>query len=76
MSRVVLRWESGYATAYRIDVSVDGVTWRSVYSTEHGDGDLDTVRFAATQARYVRMAGVHRATSYGYSLWEFEVYAR
>ncbi|WP_251037443.1 discoidin domain-containing protein [Paenibacillus albidus] len=26
------------------------------------------------QARYVRMYGTERATQYGYSLWEFEVY--
>jgi hypothetical protein len=24
--------------------------------------------------RYVRMYGTHRATSYGYSLWEFQVF--
>ena len=75
VSRVILRWETAYATGYRIDVSGDGSSWRTVWSTTTGDGDVDNDTFAATSARYVRMAGVKRATSYGYSLWEMEVYA-
>src|SRR2546421_146384 len=76
VSRVILRWEAAYATAYRIEVSDDGSTWRSVWSTDAGDGDVDNDAFAVTTARYVRMFGVRRATSYGFSLWEMEVYGR
>jgi hypothetical protein len=50
--------------------------WRTVFSTGTGDGETDNVRFPATSARYARMAGVQRATSFGYSLWELEVYLR
>ncbi len=73
---MVLRWEAAYASAYRIEVSADGSTWRPVWSTDAGDGGVDNDTFAPTTARYVRMAGVKRATSYGYSLYELEVYAR
>ncbi len=76
VARVVLRWEAAYASAYRIEVSADGSTWRPVWSTDAGDGGVDNDTFAPTTARYVRMAGVKRATSYGYSLYELEVYAR
>jgi hypothetical protein len=79
VSRVVLRWEAAYASGYRVEVSGDGSTWRSVWSTDTdthtGDGGVDNDSFAATTARYVRMAGQKRATGYGYSLYEFEVYA-
>jgi hypothetical protein len=71
---VILRWEAAYATAYRVELSSDGSTWRTVWSTDTGNGDVDNDVFAASSARYVRVTGVHRATSYGYSLWELEVY--
>ncbi|MGH3376656.1 MAG: discoidin domain-containing protein [Actinoallomurus sp.] len=40
----------------------------------NGDGGGDEVTFPTTNARYVRMLGVRPATSYGYSLWDFEAY--
>jgi hypothetical protein len=36
---------------------------------------VDNDTFAMTTARYVRMTGQKRGTGYGYSLYEFEVYA-
>jgi hypothetical protein len=57
-------------------VSTDGSSWRTVWSTTTGDGDLDYAAFAPTSARYVRMVGQKRATGYGYSLWELWVYGR
>jgi hypothetical protein len=74
--RVILRWESAYGRAYRIEVSNDNSTWTTVFSTSTGDGGTDNISFAPATARYVRMQGVTRGTSYGYSLWEFEVFAR
>jgi hypothetical protein len=41
----------------------------------NGDGGVDQVTFPTANARYVRMLGVRPATSYGYSLWDFEAYA-
>jgi acyl-homoserine lactone acylase PvdQ len=74
VGRVILRWESAYATAYRIEVSTNGTTWTTAWSTTSGNGDTDNDAFAATAARYVRMTGLTRATSYGFSLYEFEIY--
>ncbi|MCF3962951.1 discoidin domain-containing protein [Streptomyces fuscigenes] len=68
-----LTWEAAYATAYEIQVSANGSSWTSVYATTSGKGGTETVSFTATSARYVRMYGTHRATPYGYSLWEFSV---
>jgi hypothetical protein len=76
VGRTILRWENAYGRAYRIDVSSDGSTWRTVYSTTAGNGGEDNVSFTPTDARFVRMAGTQRATGYGYSLWELEVYPR
>jgi hypothetical protein len=75
VGRAVLQWESAYASGYRIDVSNDGTTWRNVFSTSAGDGGEDVVAFAPQDARYLRMTGTQRATRYGYSLYELEVYS-
>ena len=75
VARMALRWEAAYGRAYRIEVSADGTTWRTVAGTTSGDGGLDEVAFTPTTARYVRMYGTARATGYGYSLYELEVYA-
>ncbi|WP_326556967.1 penicillin acylase family protein [Micromonospora sp. NBC_01796] len=74
VSRAVLSWESAYARSYRIEVSTDGNTWQPVWSTTTGDGGTDNVDFPATPTRHIRMHGQTRATTYGFSLWEFELY--
>ncbi|WP_405431549.1 penicillin acylase family protein [Micromonospora sp. NBC_00617] len=76
VSRAVLRWESAYATSYRIEVSGDGSSWTPVFATTTGNGGVDNATFAPVTARYVRVYGVKRATSYGFSLYEFELYGR
>ncbi|MEV0802573.1 penicillin acylase family protein [Kribbella sp. NPDC050281] len=74
VGRVVLRWEAAYGKAYRIEVSRDGTTWQQVYATASGDGGEDVVRFGAVPGRYVRVTGTQRGTSYGYSLYELQVF--
>ncbi|MCD1257275.1 family 16 glycosylhydrolase [Paenibacillus athensensis] len=74
VSRVKLNWEAAYAKAYQIQVSSNATSWTDVYSTTTGDGGIDDVSFTSTTARYVRVYGTQRATAYGYSLWDFEVY--
>ncbi|MFD9357104.1 discoidin domain-containing protein [Streptomyces sp. NPDC060031] len=73
LSQVVLRWETAAAKAYRIELSTDGSTWSTAYSTAAGAGGVATHDITGT-ARYVRMYGTQRTTGYGYSLWEFQVY--
>jgi len=70
-----LSWETAFARAYKIQVSNDGTAWTDVHATTHGQGGVETIPFTA-QGRYVRMFGQQRATTYGYSLWEFEVYGQ
>ncbi|GAA1566505.1 MULTISPECIES: beta-N-acetylglucosaminidase domain-containing protein [Kribbella] len=73
LGKLVLRWETAYGSAYRIQVSDDGTTWTTATEVTNGDGGVDTL-WLDTTARYVRLQGVHRATQYGYSLYELEVY--
>jgi hypothetical protein len=73
ITQVVLQWEAAYATAFQIQTSADGTTWNTIYSTTTGTGGTQTLNVTGT-GRYVRMYGTARATPYGYSLWEFQVY--
>ncbi|WP_226029686.1 discoidin domain-containing protein [Streptomyces hyderabadensis] len=73
VTRVVLDWEAAYGKDYKIQLSPDGSTWTDVQTVTGGDGGTDTLDVSG-QGRYVRMQGVHRATPWGYSLWEFQVF--
>ena len=74
---VVLKWEdaAAYGQAYEIQVSDDAQTWTPIYRTTGRKGGTDTLAPAGNVAgRYVRMQGVKRGNSYGYSLYDFQVY--
>ncbi|MFG2937402.1 discoidin domain-containing protein [Streptomyces sp. NPDC048282] len=73
VSQVVLDWETAYGKDYKVQISADGSNWTDLRSVTGGDGGTDTLTVSG-QGRYVRMLGVHRATQWGYSLWEFQVY--
>jgi hypothetical protein len=73
ITQVVLQWEAAYATAFQIQTSPDGTNWTSIFSTTTGTGGTQTLNVTGT-GRYVRMYGTARATPYGYSLWEFQVF--
>jgi hypothetical protein len=70
---ITLAWESAYATKYRVDVSRDGTSWSTVYATSSGGGGTVNVDAGSVAARYVRVYGTQRSSTYGYSLFEFEV---
>ena len=75
IKRVVLSWEAAYGRQYVVETSLDGATgWKALYTEANGNGGLDDLGNLSGVGRYVRMRGVQRATVYGYSLWEFEVY--
>ncbi|WP_329458450.1 discoidin domain-containing protein [Streptomyces sp. NBC_01497] len=73
LSQVTLVWEGAYAKAFQIQTSTDDSHWSTVYSTTTGTGGTQTLPVSGS-GRYVRMYGTQRATAYGYSLWEFQVY--
>ena len=73
LQRVVLHWEVAYGRVYTIDVSHDAQNWTTIYSTNSSDGGSDDLSISGA-GRYVRMHGLMRATQWGFSLWEFEVY--
>jgi beta-glucanase (GH16 family) len=73
INKVVLNWEAAYDKSYQVQTSNDGNTWTSIYSTTSGAGGNETLNVTGS-GRYVRVNGTQRATPYGNSLWEFQVY--
>ncbi len=75
---VVINWENASAAQYQIqytnaDPSTNPV-WNVAYTNNAGAGGVETLTFPTVQGRYVRMYGTERATQYGYSIFEFQVY--
>jgi hypothetical protein len=71
--QVVLHWETAYGKAFQIQTSNDNSTWTTIYSTTTGTGGTQTLNVSGS-GRYIRMYGTVRATQYGYSIYEFQVY--
>lgn len=74
LEQAVLKWEVAHAREYEIQLSSDGIHFSSVYSNRFGSGGIESVPLSSKAARYVRVYGTQRGTSWGYSLLEFEVY--
>lgn len=76
ISRVILKWNSYYATQYAVEVSSDNASWATVYSVGAENGGTDTIDFAASNARYVRLTSrAWNDASQRIRLNEIEVYA-
>jgi Beta-1,3-glucanase/Putative Ig domain/F5/8 type C domain len=72
--RVTLYWETAYGKAFQIQTSTDNATWTPIFSTTTGTGGTQTLTVSGS-GRYIRMYGTARGTPYGYSLFEFQVFA-
>lgn len=70
---VVVQWEAAFGKVYDIQVSNDEADWKTMYSVTDGDGGTDDVYFPKTKARYLRILGKERGTTWGYSVWELNV---
>ncbi len=68
-----LLWETAYASAFQIQVSTDNANWSTVYSTTTATGGSESFTFSTT-GRYIRVYATKRATQWGDSIFEFDVY--
>ncbi|MFJ3405617.1 discoidin domain-containing protein [Promicromonospora sp. NPDC090134] len=73
LSRVVIDWETAFASGYEIQTSPDGETWTAVHTVTDGDGYFDDIDLSGT-GRHVRLYATERATQWGFSLYELEIY--
>jgi hypothetical protein len=78
ITSVVIDWQHAGAKDYTVDVSNDAVTWSAPIATKTNmpavDHRIDDLAGLSATGRYVRIYGTARATVYGYSIWELQVY--
>ena len=68
-----LNWENGYSNKYNLLISTDSRVWTTVYVNDDSDGQMDDIYIRPISGRYVRLDTRERATSWGNSLWEFDI---
>lgn len=73
--KIRLHWEAAYASQYKVQLSDDGSTFSDAKEI-NSDGGYDDILMDGASARYIRILGVKRATSYGISLYELEAYGQ
>ena len=73
LCQVRLNWEAAFASAFTIQTSDNGTIWTTITPVTAGQLGVQTLNVTGS-GRYVRMNGTARATQYGYSLWEFQVF--
>jgi hypothetical protein len=78
ISKIVISWETARAATFRIDTATEAAGSANFTNGPiiNGAAGTQTVNITPTTARYVRFYGLTRATSYGFSFYEFEVYER
>lgn len=76
VSEVRLNWShSAYAKEFKVQTSDDGVNWTDVYSTLNAPGGEMVINPSpGASGRYVRIYCVKRASQWGNSIYEFEVF--
>ena len=75
IEKVEIVWEAAFAQTYTIEVSSDGKTYQTVYSTDSGSGETDAIELEdPVKAQWIRMHGTQRGTPFGYSIYEFKVF--
>ncbi|MEU0315312.1 family 20 glycosylhydrolase [Nocardioides sp. NPDC006273] len=75
VTSVRLSWEAACAKRYAVQTSTDGVTWTDAAVVDQSTCKTDTVTLTTSgPVTHVRMQGLQRATTYGYSLYEFWVF--
>ncbi|GAA1007748.1 hypothetical protein Aple_071350 [Acrocarpospora pleiomorpha] len=75
LTEVDLRWEASYAKRYKLQVSMDGTSWKDIHTQANSPGGTEKIPVNAL-GRYVRMQGVEKSGQWGYSLYEMEVYGQ
>ncbi|MGW8881577.1 discoidin domain-containing protein, partial [Streptomyces mirabilis] len=75
--RALLDWETASGKDYDIQVSDDGTNWKTASAARDrpAGARVDDLTFAPVSGRYIRMQGIRRASSFGYSLRRLEVRA-
>lgn len=68
---ITIYWERAYATDYQIQTSVNATSWTTIKTVNGSVGGVESLNLSGS-GRYLRVAGIKRATQYGYSIFEIQ----
>ncbi|WP_210415845.1 discoidin domain-containing protein [Humibacter ginsenosidimutans] len=71
---VSIAWEAAYASAFEVQTSENGTDWTDIYSTTTSTGGTQNLDVTGS-GRFIRIYGTARGTTYGYSVYEFQVFS-
>ncbi|MDD3079828.1 MAG: discoidin domain-containing protein [Paludibacter sp.] len=76
VNAIKIYWEAANAKDYTLSFSADGEIYGNELSyTDKSEGTrTDVIENLDVDCRYIKMNGTARNLTYGYSIWEFEVY--
>ncbi|MEV4636875.1 DUF1996 domain-containing protein [Actinoplanes sp. NPDC049548] len=73
VSSIAIDWEAAYSKTFNLKISADRSNWTTLKGNVAGTGGRQTVAVSGS-GRYVRLESLARATQWGVSLTEFQVY--
>lgn len=76
LDSIRITWETAMATAYEIQSSSDGINWATIHSVSGNTQLVNFIPFNGQELVQLRILGLQRATEFGYSIYEIEVYGQ
>jgi len=74
-ANIVLNWENAHAKSYKLHVSDDGQNWQEIYQNLDSKGGIEDIKIKPLKTQFVKVECIERATQWGFSLYEIELYA-
>jgi aryl-phospho-beta-D-glucosidase BglC (GH1 family) len=74
INRIRINWEAAYGKNFLVQVSSDNSNWTTLQNVQNNTSLTNDYANLTGTGRYVRIYGTVRGTTYGYSIYELEVY--
>lgn len=74
ISQIKINWEAAYAKNFLVQISADNANWITLKDVQNNTTLSNDFTSLSGSGRYVRIYGTARGTTYGYSIYELEVY--
>jgi aryl-phospho-beta-D-glucosidase BglC (GH1 family) len=74
INRIKINWEAAYGKNFLVQVSTDNSNWTTLRDVQNNTSLSNDYTGLTGTGRYVRIYGTARGTTYGYSIYDLEVY--
>jgi aryl-phospho-beta-D-glucosidase BglC (GH1 family) len=74
INRIRINWEAAYGKNFLVQVSNDNSNWNTLRDVQNNTSLSNDYTGLTATCRYVRIYGTARGTTYGYSIFDLEVY--